>query len=183
MLYPIILKLIQFLSETPSISFKDRSKTKITSEFPKNLFVSILLILFLIILLSLFVQLTIITINSLLQGELPFTKESMPYLLSYCLVNLLFLAHLCLYFGYNEEISISTDKVQIKHGYFSYNQLITLNKEQLLFSSIKENFIGNQHLELHYLQENEDMNKVILGTYLLEEQIETISLLLNRLSF
>lgn len=193
MLYPIILRSIQFLSETPTSHSDRNAEVKIYSEFPKNLFVSILLLLFLIVLVSLFIQLALMVYSALSFGELPFTQESLPYLLAYCLVNLLFIAHLCLYFGYKEEIVIANDQVQIQHGYFSFFEKTILNKDQLMFSSIKENFIGNQHLKVYYcassknvdksrLQET-DMDTIIVGTYLVEDQIETISQTIKRLSF
>ncbi|MCO4782441.1 MAG: hypothetical protein KC646_08955 [Candidatus Cloacimonetes bacterium] len=193
MLYPIILRSIQFLSETPCSQNKRDKEIKIYSEFPKNLFVSILLLIFLIVLVSLFIQLSIMVYSAISIGELPFTQESLPYLLAYCLVNLLFLAHLCLYFGYKEEIVFSDDSVFIQHGYFSFFERTILNKDQLMFSSVKENFIGNQHIKLYYCSSAKALNKshlkeadidtIIVGTYLVEDQIETISQMIKRLSF
>jgi hypothetical protein len=193
MLYPTILRSIQFLSETPNSQKKRDTEVKIYSEFPKNLFVSILLLLFLIVLVSLFIQLSIMVYSAVSNGELPFTQESLPYLLAYCLVNLLFIGHICLYFGYTEEITFSDDQVFIQHGYFSFFERTILNKDQLMFSSIKENFIGNQHLKVYYCASSKDidaarltetrMDTIIVGTYLVEDQIETISQMIKRLSF
>ena len=136
---------------------------------------------------------SILIVGAVFQGEVPFTQESLPYLGAYCLVNFLFLAHLCLYFGYKEEIVIDQEMIQIQSGYFSFKHNIILYRDQLMFSSIKENFIGNQHLKLYYCSPNHpnhkslvneaDMDSIVLGTYLVEEQIETISRLINRLSF
>jgi len=151
---------------------------KMSSEFPRNFCISIVLVLFLLVLFCLAGEISYYLLKSLMNAEDTFSLSSFLYFLAYVLANFLFITHLTLYFGYREELEIGSETLRIKQGFFHFGFEKTIPMEQVLYSQIKQNMLGNYHVELYYYDEHEKTRKVVLGTYLVDDHI---SLLFSKL--
>jgi len=100
--------------------------------------------------------------------------------MAYVLANVLFLTHLTLYFGYREELRLGSESFEISHGFFGFRWYRSIPIEKILYYQIKQNLLGNYHMELYYFTAEGRTRKTFLGTYLGDEHISLLSAHLRR---
>lgn len=150
------------------------------SEFPRNFGISMILFLFLLVLVCLAGEITFLILQSFILTEQTFNFPSFLYFLAYVLANILFLSHLTLYFGFREDITLGSDHFELVHSFFNYRKTYQVPIDRILYYQLRQNLMGNYHLELFYFCDSGKTRKVYLGTYLGDEHISMLSSYLRR---
>ena len=172
--------LLRYFSNSESSRILSERPLILRSEFPRNFGISMILFLFLLVLVCLAGEITYLLFNSVMQPQPTFNFSSFLYFLAYVLANILFLSHLTLYFGYREDIRLGSDSFELVHSFFGYRKLYQVPIEKILYFQLRQNLLGNYHLELFYFSDSGKTKKVYLGTYLGDEHISLLSSYLRR---
>ena len=101
------------------IFYRSTSPICMYSEFPRSFLVSTVLIGLFIILVCLFGQILYTISSQVINDNFGFNDSSIIYFSAYILTNLLFLAHLGLYFGYKESLILDDQMLQVNQGLFN----------------------------------------------------------------
>jgi|GEM_PF-1018041 len=155
----------------------------IVSEFPRNFFVSTVLLLFVMILLTLGIEIGIYVVNAAVLSKAPFNPKSLVYLAAYLLANGLFLAHILMYFGYRESVCIDSQKVDVKYQVFRMIRSKSIHRDQIFFFRTNQGWSGSYHLEIYYFDEMGNTCKVQFGSYLEDDDILALSRELDQLRY
>jgi hypothetical protein len=156
---------------------------KLCCEFPKDYYVSLLLLSFAIALSAIAGELFFFIGYSMLHSVSIFSFGSAPYFLAYLLVNLLFAAHFLVYFCYREEIRVEGDEFHLTQKFLFLQKKWIFEREQLFFYQIKRNMLGSLYIELYYFNDSGLPKRLFFGSYLNEEHVILLSSHLRRLFF
>lgn len=156
---------------------------KLHCEFPKDYYISLLLLSFAIALAAIASEFCFFIAYSLWHSIKIFSFASTPYLLAYVLINILFAAHFIIYFCYQEEIEIEGDSFRLSQKFLFLHREWTFEREQLFFYQIKHNIAGSLYIELYYFTETGQAKKLFFGSYLNEEHVEVLASYLRKLFF
>ncbi|MBT3783472.1 hypothetical protein HOF92_00775 [bacterium] len=171
---------LRYFSNTESSRVDSERPLRLSSEFPRNFCISVVLVLFLLVLFCLAGEITYLLFQSIMQSGPTFSFSSFLYFLAYVLANILFLTHLSLYFGYREEISLGSESFDVSHAFFGVRRYRCIPIEKILYFQMKQNLLGNYHVELFYFADDGKTKKIYIGTYLGDEHISLLSAHLRR---
>ncbi len=153
----------------------------IYSEFPRSFVVSTVLVGLFIILVCLFGQILNSVFSQLFDDKLGFNNSSVIYFAAYMLANLLFIAHLGLYFGYKESVTIDADTLKVKQGLFGVQWFRQIPLENIFFHQCRQSSMGNYHVEVYYHDRAGRTQKLQIGAYLDEQHLEILTDSFNKM--
>lgn len=151
------------------------------SEFPRNFLVSMVLMVFSMILILLLSQVINTLLNSSGNSTAYVKTPSMAYLLAYFLANALFLGHLCLYFGYSENITLNENDLVLKRGLFRLRQTIVIPLDNIFYHQNCQSVLGSYHIQVYFHDELGKTKTLKFGNYLDDEYLELLTIRFNRL--
>ena len=145
------------------------------SEFPRSFLVSTVLIGLFIILVCLFGQILYTISSQVINDNFGFNDSSIIYFSAYILTNLLFLAHLGLYFGYKESLTLDDQMLQVNQGLFNMQWRRQIPLENIFFHQCCQSSMGNYHILIFYHDENGRTQRIHVGSYLDEPHLEILT--------
>ena len=153
------------------------------SEFPRNFCVSSVLVIFMLVLFCLAGEISFYLLDSASKDAQVFSTSSFLYLVAYLLANLLFVAHLALYFGYKEELRIEEDYMVLAQGFFGITRKQMIHRDQIFFYNTRQGALGGYHVEIYFFDERGKTRKAQCGSYLEDENIDLIHDQLTRMRY
>ena len=175
MLLHVFLWTFEYFHNRSSNFLRSTSPLCMYSEFPRSFIVSTILIGLSIILLCLFGQIISAIFSQILQDNFWFSDSSVVYFTAYILTNLLFLAHLGLYFGYKESLKIDNNMLQVKQGFFRLQWFKQIPLDNIFFHQCCQSSMGNYHVEVYYHDKVGRTQKLQIGAYLDEPHLEMLT--------
>ncbi len=175
MLLHVFLWTFEYLHNRGRNFLRSTNPLCLHSEFPRSFLVSAVLIALFIILICLFGQILDALFSQLGKNNPSFNNSNVFYFAAYMLANLLFLAHLGLYFGYRENVTLDSDTLRIRQGLFKIQWIKQIPLDNVFFHHCCQSSMGNYHVEVYYHDAVGRTKKVQLGAYLDEIHLEMLT--------